>query len=144
MTASGGKHYLGKEVFTGQAGTGIYLNDGTKIIDGENGDMVVTDLTSTGTVIENATTSLSGAGAVAITGRIHEITTTGTDALTLADGTEGQRLSVVMVADGGDGTLTPTNLAGGTTITFAAVGDTAELLFTNGAWYMMGGSATIS
>lgn len=91
-----------------------------------------------GSVVENATTTSSGAGAVAVTGRIHEITTTGTDALTLADGTEGQRLTVVMVADGGDGTLTPSNLAGGTTITFDAVGDAVELVFTAGAWYIVG------
>ena len=46
-----------------------------------------------------------------------------------------------MVSDGGDGTLTPTNLAVGTTITFDN-SDTAELLFTAGAWYFMGGTAT--
>ena len=43
-----------------------------------------------------------------------------------------------MVADGGDGTLTPSNLAGGTTITFDAVGDSVHLLFTAAAWYVVG------
>ena len=91
-----------------------------------------------GGFITSETTSLSGAGAVAITGAIHEITTTGTDALTLADGVEGQRLCIVMVTDGGDGTLTPTSGGGYTTITFADAGDSCELLFTNSNWYVLG------
>ena len=91
-----------------------------------------------GGFMTSETTSLSGAGAVAITGAIHEITTTGTDALTLADGVEGQRLCIVMVTDGGDGTLTPTSGGGYTTITFADAGDSCELLFTNSNWYVLG------
>lgn len=100
---------------------------------------VVTVSSASGTWGTGGTTTSSGPGAVAITGAIHEITTTGADALTLADGAEGQHLHVVMVADGGDGTLTPTNLAGAaTTITFDAVGDAVHLLFTAGAWYVVG------
>lgn len=95
--------------------------------------------------LKTATTqALSGAGAVDVTSAITELTTTGANALTLADGVEGQHKFIVMVVDGGDGTLTPTSLAGGTTITFAAVGETAHLLFTAGDWYMVGGSATIA
>lgn len=96
------------------------------------------------TFTTGSTTTSSGAGAVAITGSIHEITTTGADALTLADGAEGQHLNIVMVADGGAGTLTPTNFASGSTMTFDDVGDTAHLLFTAGAWYFMGGTATVA
>ena len=95
-------------------------------------------LVSDGAVIAGDTTTSSGAGAVAITGAIHEITTTGADALTLADCTEGQVLRIVMVADGGNGTLTPSNLAGGTTITFNDVGDAVTLLFTNSNWFIVG------
>jgi hypothetical protein len=95
------------------------------------------------------TTTSSGAGAVAITGSIHEVTTTGTgDALTLADGAEGQHLHVVYVAEGAGGdtaVLTPTNLAGAnTTVTFTDLGDSAHLLFTAGAWYFIGGEATVA
>jgi hypothetical protein len=101
------------------------------------------------TLLTSTTTATSGAGAVAITGTIHEITTTGTgDALTLADGAEGQHLFVVYVAEGagGDtGVLTPTNLAGAnTTITFTDLGDGAHLLFTAGAWYFVGGEAVVA
>jgi len=97
------------------------------------------------TFTTGSTTTSSGGGAVAITGMIHEITTTGTgDALTLADGAEGQHLNVVYVAEGAGGdtaVLTPTNLGCGTTLTFNAVGDSAMLLFTAGAWQCMGGTA---
>ena len=103
---------------------------------------------SSGTVITSGTTTSSGAGAVAITGAIHEVTTTGTgDALTLADGTEGQRLVIVYVAEvaGGDtAVLTPTSFGGGSTITFNALGDSAALIFTNSNWYMIGGTAAVA
>ena len=92
-----------------------------------------------GKVVMSETTTSSGAGAVSINGSIHEITTTAADALTLADGTEGQVLHIVMATDGGDGTLTPTNLAGTpTTITFNDAGDAVTLLFTNATWYIVG------
>ena len=90
------------------------------------------------------TQNLSGAGAVDVTNDLTLLTTTGADALTLADGAEGQRKLIIMVADGGDGTLTPTSLGNGTTITFDDVGDCAELIFINSAWYFIGGTATLA
>ena len=77
----------------------------------------------------NSTQSLSGAGAVDITSAVTKVTTTGTDALTLADGQAGQIKVIIMIVDGGDGTLTPTTLLGGTTITFADAGDAVVLLW---------------
>jgi hypothetical protein len=92
-----------------------------------------------GAVVTSETTSLTGAGAVAITGAIHEITTDSADALTLADGVEGQHLYIVCVdQSSGDATLTPTNFAQGSTITFGDDGDSCHLLFTAGKWYMVG------
>lgn len=70
--------------------------------------------------------------------------TTGTDALTLADGAEGQEKFIIMKTDGGTGTLTPSNLGNGTTLTFDDAGDSAHLIFTNGNWYFMGGTATLA
>ena len=87
--------------------------------------------------------TLTGAGAVNITTSITHLVTTGADALTLADGAEGQIKYIVMKTDGGNGTLTPAHFANGTTLTFDAVGDSVMLLFTNGAWHWMGGQATI-
>ncbi len=77
----------------------------------------------------NSTQSLSGAGAVDITSAVTKITTTSTDALTLADGQVGQIKVIIMIVDGGDGTLTPTTLLGGSTITFADAGDAVVLLW---------------
>lgn len=79
--------------------------------------------------------SLSGAGAVTLTEYFTTLTTTGANALTLADGDVIGRLKKIqMIVDAGDGTLTPTTLVGGTTITFADVGDTAELMWTAAGW----------
>ena len=77
----------------------------------------------------NSTQSLSGAGAVDITSAVTKVTTTGSDTLTLADGQAGQIKVIIMIVDGGDGTLTPTTLLGGTTITFADAGDAVILLW---------------
>ena len=87
---------------------------------------------------------LTGAGAINITTLVTHLVTTAADAYTLADGEEGQLKYIVMKTDGGDGTLTPTNLGNGTTITFDDVGDSAHLLFTNGSWHFMGGTATLA
>jgi len=79
--------------------------------------------------------ALSGAGAVDLTSLITQVTTTSADALTLANGTNGQLKIITMVADGGDGTLTPATFANGTTITFNDVGDSVLLVYnTTGGW----------
>ncbi len=90
--------------------------------------------------------NLVGAGAVDITSQITHFTDTGTNALSLADGAEGQTKFICQIATaGGAGTLTPTSLAGGTNITFNAVGENVHLLFTNGDWHVIGISgATIA
>jgi hypothetical protein len=91
----------------------------------------------TGRVFGTVTTR-SGAGAVPITAGTVRLTTTGADALTLANGANGQILSIVMVADGGDGTLTPTTKTGFSTITFDAVGDSVTLqYFTTLGWMIL-------
>lgn len=101
-------------------------------------------LSTNGKLVANGVTYSSGPGEISTQACIHQIVTTGADALTLIDGEQGQRLALVMETDGGDGTLTPVNLIGGTTIVFDAVGETADMIFTGGSWYMIGGSATIS
>lgn len=83
--------------------------------------------------------ALSGAGAVNITQLTTKFTSTATgNALTLADGVEGQIKVIVYVAEaaGGDtGILTPTNLGAGTTITFNAVGDACVLQYLGTDWW---------
>ena len=89
--------------------------------------------------------SLSGAGAVNLTDLITEVTTTGADALTLANGSTGQVKIITMIVDGGDGTLTPTTLAGGSTITFNDVGDGVVLVYGTAGWVVVGNNgATIA
>jgi hypothetical protein len=86
--------------------------------------------------------ALSGAGAVNITSLATAFTSTATgNALTLADGAQGQLKTIIYVAEaaGGDtGVLTPTNLGSGTTITFNAVGDSVTLQFAGTDWWVVG------
>jgi hypothetical protein len=49
-----------------------------------------------------------------------------------------------MKTDGGAATLTPSNLYNGTTITFDDVGDSADLIFADGQWVFLGGTATLA
>lgn len=81
--------------------------------------------------------TLTGAGAVNTTAYATLLITTGANALTLAAGTTGQKKIITMKTDGGDGTLTPTGLRGGTTITFNDVGDTVELMYIDSAWIIL-------
>ena len=93
----------------------------------------------TGIVIGTVTTR-AGAGAVPITAATVQITTTGSAAaLTLANGTAGQMLTLVMTVDGGgDATLTPTTKTGFTTIVFGDVGDAVVLqYFTTLGWMVV-------
>ena len=101
--------------------------------------------TSYSNIITGSVHSLAGPGAVNLTDLITEVSTTGADALTLANGSAGQVKIITMVADGGDGTLTPTTLAGGTTITFNDVGDGVVLVYGTAGWVVVGNNgATIA
>ena len=75
--------------------------------------------------------SKSGAGALSLTHLITEVTSTGTDALTLANGTAGQVKIITMIVDGGNATLTPATFHDGTTILFDAVGESVVLVYHN-------------
>lgn len=82
--------------------------------------------------------ALSGAGAISLNTLHTALTTTGAQAQTLADGVNGQIKTITMVADGGDGTLTPATFAGGSTITFNDVGDSVMLIYnTTGGWALV-------
>jgi hypothetical protein len=95
-----------------------------------------------GTGASSAVQSLSGPGAVNITSLATAFTSTAAgNALTLADGAQGQIKTVIYVAEaaGGDtGVLTPTNLGSATTITFNAVGDSVTLQFAGTDWWVVG------
>jgi hypothetical protein len=81
----------------------------------------------------------TGAGAVSVQTRTTILVTTGANALSLANGLYvGQRKTVYMRTDGGDGTLTPATPNGFATITFNDVRDVAELEWTAAGWIIVG------
>jgi len=107
-------------------------------------DSTINKVTHGGLVIQNQTPQvLTGAGAVDVTSLYTHLITAGVgDALTLVDGVEGQTKTILTKTEttGGDtSVLTPTSFANGSTITFDAVGDVAQLLYSNGAWHYIGG-----
>ena len=102
---------------------------------------VPTFVAFTDTVATSAADSL----AIPITASIvHKTTGADAEALTIAAGTQGQLLMIVLIVDGG-GTLTiAASSSVADTIAFADAEDTAQLLFTNSKWHFMGGTATVS
>ena len=108
----------------------------------ENGFETITKNATTGAITSNATygksiiasvQALAGAGAADVTNLVTEVTAAGTgDVVTLANGTAGQMKIVSMVGEAaGTDTvvLTPATFAGGTTITFDTVGESATLIY---------------
>ena len=103
--------------------------------DSLNNTSTFTDLS---TIKVSDSVGLSGAGAVVLSSDTVEYTSTGAaQALTLANGTLGQRLMIAYVAEGAAGdsaVLTPTTLLGWTTATFNDIGDTLSLEYTTNGW----------
>ena len=93
--------------------------------------------TFNGPVVKDVNDYSAGAGALPITKPVIALTTGGAEALTLADGVEGQELKIVMVSDGGIGTVTPANFGSGTTIAFDGT-DSANLIFLGTSWWTVG------
>jgi len=82
--------------------------------------------------------NISGPGAISVTTGVTLITTTGTDAYTLADGVEGQiKIISMKVKGGGNGTVTPDNFINGTSILFNNVEDTIILLYQSTGWILI-------
>lgn len=65
----------------------------------------------------------------------------GGDIFTLADGTVGQIMTILLTSSTGVATITPTNLAGGTSVTLNADGDTVVLQFMDTEWFILGGNS---
>ena len=95
--------------------------------------------------------ALTGAGAADVTSMVTAFTTdtdnSGNNAVTLANGIAGQLkvlYTKVETSSGQTTVVTPVTLAGYTTITFDAVGDSALLYYSTLGWVMVGGNATIA
>ena len=85
--------------------------------------------------------ALTGAGAADVTSMVTAFTTdtdnSGNNAITLANGIAGQLkilYTKVETTSGQTSVVTPTTLAGYTTITFDAVGDSAILYYNGSTW----------
>tara|TARA_B100000900_G_scaffold102100_1_gene84587 strand:+ start:248 stop:616 length:369 start_codon:yes stop_codon:yes gene_type:complete len=78
--------------------------------------------------------SATGGGAISLTTGVTFITTTGTEAYTLADGVEGQMKIIIMKVDGGNATITPDNLVGFTAVRFTDVNNSVMFLYGSTGW----------
>lgn len=88
--------------------------------------------------ISSALTTTTDTAAVVLTSTFTNLVTTGAAVPTLADSTlTGQFKKIQFITDAGDAVLTPTTLNGGTTITFADIGDTAELMWDGSGWQVL-------
>ena len=96
-----------------------------------------TDLAATTGPLTYSVQNLTGPGAISLTETVTNITTTGADAYTLADGNVGQLKVICMVGNGGEGTLTPDNLVGWTSVKFNDVVDTLTMIYTSGGWAIL-------
>lgn len=89
--------------------------------------------------------SLAAPGLISLTTPITHLTSDASGgALAINQGTSGQTKYLVMIGDGGGNYTLSANVAGSGTITFDTIGDTAQLLFTSGKWYMVGGTANVT
>lgn len=122
-------------------------NSGNLLLGGLTTDDTVNVLQNPGAtlsaVYKGGTNALTGAGAVSVATDTTKYTTAGTgDALTLANGTDGQIKRVildVLTSGGHTAVLTPTTKTGFSTVTFTAAGQsvTMEYVTTRG-WVVTG------
>lgn len=141
----------GVKIKAGASGTGVAAStigggtdEGLKL-DAKGAGLLTLNGTGTGNVVighglTSTTATLTGAGAVGLTTLVTKIVTTGANALTLADGVDGQIKILVMTTDGGDGTLTPTTKTGFSTIVFNDAGDGCTLVFTTTTGWIVCGN----
>lgn len=144
VTISGTQTVTGNKTFSGTTVlSGASTLSGATTLSGTTTGISGT-LTISGLVLETGVQAISGAGAINVTTKRTDITTTAADAYTLANGTVGQIKKIVMVVDGGDATITPTTLLGFTTITLSAVGQSVVLQYGTGGWAIIGGNGYVA
>ena len=85
----------------------------------------------------NSVENITGGGAISLTTGVSFITTTGTEAYTLADGVEGQLKIIIMKVDGGNATITPDNLVGFTAVRFTDVDNSVMFLYGSTGWNIL-------
>jgi len=119
---------------------------GTAALTLTTGDIVTLggNLNISNKIIFSGIETIAGGGtttAADITKTLHSVNAdAGGDIITLADGTIGQVMFFACPSATGTVTITPANLAGGTSVTLNAEGDTCILMFVDTQWYIMGGN----
>ena len=137
------------DAFDHTVGIGTTTPSGSFMLD------VVADATTGGSINSAGWLALSGsdtrtgAGAVSLTTPVTFLSnSSGVEALTLANGTAGQIKVLVMTVKGGTSMrfTGQSNMlfAGGNTLTFDAVGETAILMYVNSKWTLIAGTAAVS
>lgn len=143
----------GTAAFAALSGNATMSNAGVVTVTGATGAFeaggAITNAGGTLAVgfIPTAVTSpqaLSAPGAANIATYQTQYTSTGTgDVVTLADATRiGHLKKISYVAEGAGGdtcVITPANLAGGTTVTLAAIGDYAAFMWNGADWFLIEG-----
>jgi len=147
VDASASSAATGVNVVSAAAGSGVAvsaISSGTD--EALNLNAKGAGIVKVGSGFGGTTQALSGAGAVNLTTLLTKVTSTGANALTLANGVDGQLKAIVMVVDGGDATLTPTTKTGFSTIVFNDIGDGCVLFYTTTTgWIVVGNNGcTIS
>ena len=88
---------------------------------------------------------LAAAGAISLTSPITHLTSDASGGtLTISSGVQGQIKYITMIANSGGTYTISSNVAGSGSIVFNNVGDTAQLLFTNNKWFVIGGTASVT
>ena len=98
--------------------------------------------------LDSSVQTLSTAGAITLTSPITHLSADASGgAITIPAGTTNQLKYVVMTSTaGGSYTINGvgSNIAANANVVFSAVGKTAQLLYTDSKWFMVGGSATLT
>jgi len=140
----------------GSSTSDITINTNKFTVAGATGNTVVAGtLAATGItthaagVAFGATENIATHGVVAIpiTKGYQGYTTDSSSAIaaTLADGAVGQRIFIILTTkDTNNMVVTPANLNGGTTLTFDATGEYAELMFVGTGWTVLTTTATLA
>ena len=99
---------------------------------------------------QTSQTGITGDGStvstIDVTSAVTEVVATSAAApCTMGDGVAGQIKMILNTSTGGtnDVVITPTNLAGGTTITLNAPGESVVCIFKASKWYVIGGNGFV-